>query len=122
MIKLFKYKRRQLESKTGIELYPGVAEIGVKVNHGKTVISRSARLGRDTVILSDTTIGGEGGLHDSGAPILGERVFISSGARIIGKITICSDVVIAANAVVVKDITEPEPYGGRTGKKNKYYR
>lgn len=105
--RLLLLKHKKLQFRTGIELYPGCAEIGVKVNHGKCVVSKAARIGRDTVILSDVTIGGAGGAHDSGAATIGDRVFIASGAKIIGNITICDDVAIGANAVVVKDITEP---------------
>ena len=101
------YKHKKLQFRTGIELYPGCADIGVRVNHGKCVVSKAARIGRDSVILSDVTIGGEGGARDDGAAIIGERVFLSTGVKIIGKISICNDVVIGANAVVTKDITEP---------------
>lgn len=104
---LLKYRHRQLSNKTGIELFPGCAEIGVKFHHGKSVVSKDARIGRDTIILSDTTLGGVGGKRNNGAPTIGERCFVSSGVRIIGNITIANNVVIGANAVVVKDISEP---------------
>lgn len=115
---LLRYKHKKLQFRTGIELYPGCADIGVTVNHGKCVVSQAARIGRDCVILSDVTIGGSGGARDTGAASIGERVFIGSGARIIGTITICNDVVIGANAVVTKDITEPGTvWGGIPAKK-----
>ncbi|WP_245841922.1 serine O-acetyltransferase [Sphingomonas lenta] len=38
-----------------------------------------------------------------GSPVIGNRVFIASGARVTGAITIGDDVAIGANAVVVKD-------------------
>ena len=89
-------------------MWPGVAEKGVKVNHGKCVISRSAHLGEDCVILSDVTLGGIGGKRDNlGAPQLGKRVFVCSGARIIGSVQIADGVVIGANAVVTKNVDEP---------------
>lgn len=106
MRKLLRMKHKSLQTATGIELNSGCAEIGVTVNHGKIVVSRGARIGRDSVILSDVTIGGAGGNRDDGAATIGERVFVSSGARIIGKIKIADRVVIGANAVVTKDITE----------------
>ena len=116
--KLLQYKHKKLQFRTGIELYPGCADQGTTVNHGKCVVSKVAKIGRDCVILSDVTIGGAGGAHDSGAATIGDRVFIASGARIIGNITICNDVVIGANAVVVKDITEPGTvWGGIPAKK-----
>lgn len=38
---------------------------------------------------------------------IGDNVFIASGAKIIGDVFVASDCAIAANAVVVKDITVP---------------
>ena len=53
-----------------------------------------------------------------GAPTIGDRVFIGSGARIIGNIHIADDCVIGANAVVVHDIDEPNTiWGGIPAKK-----
>lgn len=103
---LLLFRHKQLMLKTGIELYPGCAELGVKFHHGKSVVSKDAIIGRDTIILSDTTIGGVGGKRNNGAPIIGDRCFISTGARIIGNIKIANNVVVGANAVVVKDITD----------------
>ena len=101
------YKLRVLGFRTGIELSPGVADIGVKVNHGKCIVSKVAKLGRDTEIVGDVTIGGVGGKRDvKGAPKIGNRVFIGTGARIIGPVHIADGVVIGANAVVNKDILE----------------
>ena len=57
--------------------------------------------------MSDVTIGGQGRYDVAGAPTLGNRVWVGSGAKIIGPIKIADDVVIGANAVVCKDITEP---------------
>ena len=51
------------------------------------------------------TIGSTSGSKQ--AAIIGNNVFIGSGAKIIGAITIADDVAIGANAVVVKDILEP---------------
>lgn len=92
--------------KTGIELSPNCAGIGLHISHGKCVISASARLDHHCKILSDVTIGGQGRYDVVGAPVIGDRVFISSGAKIIGPIRIADDVVIGANAVVIKDILE----------------
>ena len=105
--KFYHQKRVKLQLKTGTELPPNVAGIGTAVYHGKVVVSRAAKIGEDCVILSDVTIGGVGGKRDvSGAAKIGNRVFISSGVKIIGPVTIADDVVIGANSVVVKDILE----------------
>ncbi len=58
-------------------------------------------------MMSDVTIGGHGSYEIGGAPQIGDRVYIGTGARIIGKIRIADDVVVGANSVVTKDILEP---------------
>lgn len=88
------------------------------MSHGKVVVSAIARLGAGCKILSDVTIGGQGRYDMDGAPQIGDRVFIGSGARIIGNISVADDVVIGANAVVVKSITEPgTTWAGNPAKK-----
>ncbi len=103
---------------TGIELNPNCAGPGLHMSHGKVVVSAIARLGAGCKILSDVTIGGQGRYDMDGAPQIGDRVFIGSGARIIGNISVADDVVIGANAVVVKSITEPgTTWAGNPAKK-----
>lgn len=103
----YSYKDAQLRSQTGIELPPNCAGAGLHISHGKCVVSSIARIGEHCKILSDVTIGGQGRYDVPGAPTIGNRVFIASGAKILGSITIADDVVIGANAVVTKDILEP---------------
>lgn len=96
----------RLRAKTGIELCPNCVASGVHISHGKIVVGSIAKLGCNCKILSDVTIGGQGRYDKHGAPQIGDRVFIGSGAKIIGNITIADDVVIGANAVVIHSITE----------------
>ena len=100
-------RHAHLWSLTGIELHPNVAEPGLHIVHGKVVINANAHIGKNCKIFSDVTIGWNGSFDSKGAPIIGDRVFIGTGAKIIGDIRIANDVVIGANAVVTKDITEP---------------
>lgn len=44
------------------------------------------------------------GWANGGEPIIGNNVWIACGAKVLGPITIGDDVIIGANAVVVKDI------------------
>ena len=106
-IYILQKKLARLRYKTGIELMPNVAGPGLHIPHGKVVISAIAKIGSGCKILSDVTIGAQGRYDVSGAPVIGDRVFISSGARIIGNIHISDDCVIGANAVVIHDIDEP---------------
>ena len=60
-------------------------------------------------------LGATGG--NSLSPIVGNNVFIGTGAKLIGGITVADGVSIAANAVVVKDILEPNTTWGGPAKK-----
>ena len=40
------------------------------------------------------------------APTIGDNVFLASGCKVMGKITVESGCVVGANAVVVKDVLE----------------
>lgn len=47
-----------------------------------------------------------------GSPIVGDRVFLSAGAKVIGRITLGDGSVVGANAVVTKDVPENAVVGG----------
>lgn len=111
-------KHAKLRKQTGIELNPNCAGPGLHISHGKVVVSALAHLGNNCKINSDVTIGGQGRYDRSGAPLIGDRVYIGTGARILGDIRIADDVVIGANAVVTKDILDPNTtWGGIPARK-----
>lgn len=56
------------------------------------------------MIGQNVTIGGKSGWYE--VPIIGDNVEINAGARIIGPIRIGNNVIIGANAVVVKDVPD----------------
>lgn len=92
--------------KLGFSIPPGVFAEGLSIAHrGTIVINGNARVGKNCRIQECVNIGATNGSSD--APIIGNNVFIGTGAKIIGDITIADDVAIGANAVVVKSITEP---------------
>lgn len=90
---------------TGIEL-PCETKIGrrFKIEHfGGIIVSGDAVFGDDVVIRNGVTIG----LRHTGvrgSPVIGNRVDIGAGAKILGPITIGDDVSIGANAVVIQDV------------------
>ena len=90
---------------TGIEL-PCETKIGrrFKIEHfGDIIISGDAVFGDDIVIRNGVTVGLK---HTGrrGSPIIGNRVDIGAGAKVLGTITIGDDVAIGANSVVIKDV------------------
>lgn len=48
----------------------------------------------------------------AGSPIVGDRVFIAAGAKIIGRVKLGDGSVVGANAVVTKDVPENAVVGG----------
>jgi serine O-acetyltransferase len=90
---------------TGIEL-PCEAVVGrrFRIDHfGGIVISGDAVFGDDCVIRNGVTVGLKN-TGQSGSPVIGDRVDIGAGAKILGPIRIGNDVAIGANAVVLTDV------------------
>ena len=90
---------------------------GMSIAHrGQIVVNGNAKIGENCRIHEGVTIGTTGGTND--APIIGNNVFIGTGAKVIGNIYIANDVAIGANAVVVKSIEEPgTTWAGNPAKK-----
>ena len=85
------------------------------VHYGTIVVSSAAKIGKNCRLHEGVNIGATNG--STLAPEIGDNVFIGSGAKIIGDISIADNVAIGANAVVVKSITEVGTYGGIPAKK-----
>jgi serine O-acetyltransferase len=90
---------------TGIDL-PCEVRLGqrFRIEHfGDIIISGDAVFGDDVTIRNGVTIGlRRTGVR--GAPVIGSRVDIGAGAKILGAIRIGDDVAIGANAVVLTDV------------------
>jgi serine O-acetyltransferase len=101
------YKLLKLSSEilTGIDL-PCEAIVGrrFRIDHfGGIVISGDTVFGEDCVVRNGVTVGLRHG-GKRGSPVIGSRVDIGAGAKILGPIRICDDVAIGANAVVLIDV------------------
>ena len=70
--------------------------IGVCVHFG-------AVIGKECQIMQNVTIGGR---NRPGGPEIGDYCFIGAGACVLGKIKIGNNVMIGANAVVLKDVPD----------------
>ena len=103
----FAYKALKIvsESLTGTEL-PCEAVVGrrLRIEHSfDIVVSGDAILGDDVILRNGVTIGLR---HEGrrGSPVIGNRVDIGAGAKLLGPIRIGDDVSIGANAVVIHDV------------------
>ena len=102
---LYKILKLLSQILTGIDL-PCEVQVGRRLiieHFGDIIISGDTVIGDDVIIRNGVTIGlKRTGI--SGAPVIGNRVDIGAGAKLLGAIRIGDDVVIGANAVVLQDV------------------
>lgn len=103
----FLYKLGKIASQilTGIDL-PCEASVGsrLKFEHfGGIIVSGDAVIGDDVIIRNGVTIGLKR-TNEPGAPVIGNRVDIGAGAKLLGRIRVGDGAVIGANAVVLRDV------------------
>ena len=102
----YRYRYHNLSVKLGFSIPYDICGKGLAIPHyGCVVINQTAKIGDNCRILDGVNIGATNGINK--APQIGNNVFIASGAKIMGDITIADDVAIGANAVVTRSITEP---------------
>ena len=98
------FVERFIEIVTGISI-PAQASIGkgLRIHHfGGIVLHSEAAIGEYCTLYHGVTLGDIGGR--GGAPHVGDRVLIGTGAKLIGEIDIGDDCVIGANAVVLASV------------------
>ena len=102
---LCKRRLHNLGLKLGYSIPVNVAGKGLAlVHYGTIVVARGTKIGENCRIHEGVTIGATNGSDK--AAVIGNNVFLASGAKIIGQVTIADDVAIGANAVVTKSILE----------------
>ncbi len=74
------------------------------------VIHPRAVIGEGCIIGQGITIGGRSRHPD--VPVIGDKVYIGAGARVLGPIRIGNNVVIAPNAVVIENVEDNCIVGG----------
>ena len=97
---------KHIEIWAGISIGEG-ARIGrrLSIEHfGAIIVHGAAVIGNDCLIRQGVTIGNNTENDPDGAPVLGDRVVVGAGAKLLGRISIGDDAVIGAGAVVVRDV------------------
>ncbi|MBK5232556.1 MAG: hypothetical protein JJE13_06210 [Thermoleophilia bacterium] len=77
---------------------------GIYIAHGQVVIDGVVEIKTGCVIAPWVSIGLQAG--NVYGPTIGHRVFIGSGAKLLGQFTVGDDAVIASQAMVTKDVAE----------------
>ena len=103
---------------SGLELSPrAVIGPGLYVGHfGPTVIHPDVVAGEHLTLLHGVTLG----VGTGGAPRLGDRVSIGTGAIVIGGIRVGNDATIGAGAVVTKDVADGDVVTGVPARSRRY--
>ena len=77
---------------------------GLYLGHfGGIVVNAASVIGRNCNISHGVTLGQANRGGNAGVPVLGDRVYIGPGAKLVGGVEISSGVAIGANCVVTKD-------------------
>ena len=104
---IYKIAFKFVQIVTGIEL-PCEVEIGRNfvIDHfGGIVISGYAKFGDDCRIRNGVVVGLRR-VDEPSAPVIGNNVDIGAGAKVLGPIKVGDNVVIGANAVVIRDVPD----------------
>jgi serine O-acetyltransferase len=103
---------------TGIEIHPG-AVIGKRcfIDHGMAVVvGETTEIGDDVTIYQGVTLGGTGKETGKRHPTIGDRVVISSGAKVLGPFRVGDDSKIGAGSVVLDEVPPGSTVVGVPGK------
>ncbi|MDD3191678.1 MAG: serine O-acetyltransferase [Bacilli bacterium] len=103
---------------THIEIHPA-AKIGKRlfIDHGSgVVIGETSVIGDDCTIYQGATLGGVGKGHGKRHPTLGNNIMVGAGAKILGPISIGSNVKIGANTVVLHNVYDNKTIVGVKGR------
>lgn len=91
---------------TGIEIHPG-AVIGRRffIDHGMgIVIGETCEIGDNVTLYQGVTLGGTGKEKGKRHPTIKDNVLISTGAKVLGSITVGENAKIGGGSVVLKDV------------------
>ena len=101
-------KKNKLGAKLGFFIPAGCFGPDLKIAHyGSIIVNPHSRIGSGCTIHGNCCIGNKGlEPSDNDSPVIGNNVNIGQGAQILGAVKVKDNVVVAAGAIVVKDITE----------------
>jgi serine O-acetyltransferase len=73
---------------------------------GEVIVTPWAVMGSNLTLQQGVTVGVTNRSNRPGGPVIGDRVFIGAGAKVIGPVSVGSDVAVGANAVVTADLPD----------------
>lgn len=101
----YRFKSRRIGAKYNIAITPNTVGYGLKLPHLENgIIINCTTMGNYCIVNSGVVLGNKGpGLNEL-TPTVGNGVNFCVGCKVIGKINIGDNVLVAPNAVVIKDV------------------
>ena len=101
----FQFVKGRMAEKFGLELNSSQIGKGLYLGHPYNIsVSESAVIGENCNLNKCASIGAANEKADSGAPVLGNRVWVGANAVLSGQITIGDNVLIAPNTYINMDV------------------
>jgi len=102
LLYLYWFRRKnQLGNQLGFKIPKNCFGPGLTIyHHGNIIINEVARIGENCQLHGNNCIGNKGKVDQ--VPIIGDNLDLGFGACVIGGVTLGDDIVVGANAVVVK--------------------
>lgn len=109
---------RRCSIRTGVQIgwHSSIGEGLLLVHCGGMVVNNEAVIGKNCTLYHGVTIGMEFRGERRGCPVIGDNVWIGSGACIVGKVTVGDDVLIAPLSFVNFDVPPHSIVLGNPGK------
>lgn len=103
MVVWHKFRLRKYGRMMGLQIPPHTVDFGIKLYHwGWMIVNSKAKIGKNLTIYPGVTVGAS----KSGVPTIGDNVFLGLGSKVFGDVTIGNNVIVAPNAVVVKNVPD----------------
>ena len=102
----WKLRLRRLQNRYELHVALNCCGRGLQIAHlGPLLMNGSVTVGENCLFHFNTALVAGG--TDNGAPTLGDRVIVGLGAVVLGGVRVADGVAIGANAVVNRDVLEP---------------
>lgn len=108
------YNRAKLKYSVDIAPTAVIGDGFVIVHLGAIVIGRNCVIGNNVSIQSGVTLGMKN-TSDTSMPIIKDGVYLGTGAKVLGGVTIGQNSIVGANSVVTKNVDENEVVYGVPG-------
>ncbi len=104
--------RRAIEIPRGVEIGPGF----IILHAGSFSVVKGTRIGRNCTVTNHASLGVVFIGDRAGVPTLGDNVYLGAYSCVFGRVTVGSDVLVAAHGVVTRDVPGGSIVGGAPAK------